>query len=295
MEKSSTNGEQKINEYVTRIQNGEPRATVLEGLSTAFVYGVEQQLVATTNQTEQVEGALESGEKTIGPENPPIVYSEIVIDDDYMEANLVQVGSEMGLRMQGGQANWNGEVEIRKYVISDNLSPQYRQTAAEKIEKHNAGLEKTYQHEAKHIRNRENGLTPHVAAESLREFLAFRVLDEMSAFATGELFDQEMTAETVINALRTAEEKVTSEYYGNPFTSDASWYMSQHGHEPETFTRQIDTERYHKIMRQYFNINGQDIFSILQRENKMPEFTNIINGLIGKLDQILASMKSKQL
>lgn len=294
MEQSPTNGQQKIREYVTRIQNGEPKASVLEGLSPAFISGVEQQLANTPNLTKQVEDASASGERAGSPENnPPIVYSKIIIDDAYMEANLAQVGLEMGLRMQGGQANWNGEVVIIEYAISDNLSPQYRQIAAEKIEKYNANLERTYQHEAKHIRNRENDLAPHVAAESLREFLTFRVLDEMSAFAAGELYNQDMTAETIMQALHTAEKHIIGEYYGNPFTSDATWYMSQHGQDPETFTREIGTERYHKIMRQYFNINGQDIFAILQRENRMPEFTNLVNGLIGKLDQILTTMKSK--
>lgn len=293
METLLTNGEQKIREYVTRIQNGEPKATVLEGLPPAFISGVEQQLAAKANQMEKAQSVLESGEKTESSENPPIVYSETIIDDAYMEANLVQVGAEMGLRMRGGQANWNGEVEIIKYVISDNLSPQYRQIATEKIEKHKARLEKTYQHEAKHIRNREDGLTPHVAAENLREFLTFRILDEMSAFATAELYDQDMTAETIMQALNIAAQKVTSEYYGAPFEGDTNWYMSQHGRELETLSRQIDTGRYHKILRHYFNINGQDIFGILEKENKMPEFTSLINGLIGKLDQILSNIESK--
>lgn len=293
METLLTNGEQKIREYVTRIQNGEPKAAVLEGLPPAFISGIEQQLAVAANQTENTQNISESGEKTESSEKPPIVYSETAIDDAYMEANLVQVGAELGLRMQGGQANWNGEVEIKTYVISDNLSPQYIQIATEKIEKHNARLGKTYQHEAKHIRNREQGLTPHVAAENLREFLTFRVLDEMSAFATGELYDQDMTAEIILQALNTAAQKVTSEYYGAPFEGDANWYMSKYGREPETLSRQIDTGRYHKILRHYFNINGQDIFGILEKENKMPEFTNLINGLIGKLDQILTSIESK--
>ncbi len=289
MEQQPTNGEQKIQEYVTRIQNGESKETVLEGLSPAFISGVEQQLATATEKTEM---PSESKEKTEDIENPTIVYQEIVIDDAYMEANLVQAGDKTGLRMQGGQANWNGEVQINKYLASENLSPQYRQIAAEKIEKYNAGLEKTYQHEAKHIKNRENGLTPHVIAESLREFLTFRVFDEMSAFATAELHDQDMNAETIMQALRTAEQAVSSEYYGSPFKVDAIWYMSQNGSETEPLAREIDTERYHKVLRHYFNINGQDIFAILQSENKMPEFTNIINGLIGKLDMLLNTTKA---
>lgn len=289
MEKQPTNGEQKIQEYVTRIQNGESKDTVFEGLSPAFISGVEQQLATANDKTEI---SSESKEKIEGVENPPIVYQEIVIDDAYMEANLVQAGDKTGLRMWGGQANWNGEVQINKYLVSENLSAQYRQIAAEKIEKYNAGLEKTYQHEAKHIRNRESGLTPHVIAESLREFLTFRILDEMSAFATGELYNQKLTAETILQALRIAEQAVSSEYYGSPFKVDAIWYMSQNGSEPESLAREIDTERYHKVLRHYFNINGQDIFAILQNENKMPEFTSIINNLIVKLDQILTTMNT---
>lgn len=118
-----------------------------------------------------------------------------------------------------------------KYVISDNLSPEYRQIAAEKIAKRKAGEEATYQHESQHINNRENGLAPHVVAESLREFLAFRVLDEMSAFSRGELHNQEMTAENILNALKRAEASILQSYYGAPFEGDASWYMSQHGTE----------------------------------------------------------------
>lgn len=102
MELQPTNGERKIQEYVTRIQNGESKETVLDGLSPAFIFGVEQQLATATDKTEM---SSESKEKTEDMENPPIVYSEIVIDDEYMEANLVPVGTEMALRMRGGQAN----------------------------------------------------------------------------------------------------------------------------------------------------------------------------------------------
>jgi hypothetical protein len=229
-------------------------------------------------------------ESSESPKNPPINYIEVVIDDDFMKKNLMPNG---GLRMQGGQANWKGkgEVDLMRYVISKDLSPKYRQIATDKIEKVKAGEEKMYQHESHHIKNRENELAPHVASKSLREYLAFRVLDEMSAFTTGELDNQEMTAENILQALRAAEKNITDSYYGEPFSGDANWYMSQHGKEPEALSRKIDQERYHRVMRQYFKINGQDALSVLQRDNRMPEFTEITNRLIIKLDSLLETKK----
>jgi hypothetical protein len=221
--------------------------------------------------------------------NIPINYTEVVIDDDYMEKNLKSDG---GLQMKGGQANWNGEVDMMKYVISEDLSPEHRQIAAEKIEKFNAGQEKTYKHESHHIQNRDNELTPHLAAENLREFLTFRVLDEMSAFAAAELNGQDMTAENILQALHIAEQKITDLYYGQPFAGDTNWYMSQHGNEPEALSRKIDQDKYHKIMKQYFKINGQDTLAILQKSNKISEFAEITNRLIMKLDPLLETVKT---
>lgn len=224
-------------------------------------------------------------------DGPKINYIEVTIDDDYMRENLRPNG---GLRMRGGQANWKGkgEVDLMRYVISESLSPEYRQIAAEKIEKQKAEEEKLYQHESHHIQNRENGLTPHLAAKNLREYLAFRVLDEMSAFMAGELSNQDMVAEDILQALRMAEQNITDSYYGEPFSADASWYMSKHGNEPEALSRKIDQDKYHEIMRQYFKINGQDVLAVLQKSNKMSEFTEITNRLILKLDSILTAEKT---
>jgi len=216
--------------------------------------------------------------------NPRINYIKVVIDDDYMRKNLTPAG---GLRMQGGQANWDGEVDLMQYVIAENLSPEYRSIAAEKIEKQKAEEEKLYQHESHHIQNRENESTPHKAAKNLREFLTFRVLDEMSAFMAGELNNRDMTAENILQSLRIAEQRILDSYYGQTFSGEASWYMSQHGQEPEVLSRKIDQDRYHKIMRQYFKINGQNVLSILQKSNKMSEFTEITNRLVIKLNTLL--------
>jgi len=222
-------------------------------------------------------------------QDPPINYIEVIIDDDFIQKNLMP---NRGLRMQGGQANWNGEVDLMRYSISENLSPEYRKIVEDKIEKFNKGQEKTYQHESHHIRNRENDLTPHLAAENLREFLTFRVLDELSAFATGELYNQDITPENIFAALEKAKQDINNSYYGEPFKNDAKWYTAQHRNDSEVFSRQINKEKYHKIMRQYFIIKGQDILAVLQKENKISEFTEIVNGLIGKLDQILNDIKN---
>jgi hypothetical protein len=218
------------------------------------------------------------------PEKPKRNYVEVVIDDDFMRKNLMPNG---GLRMKKGEATWKGEVNLMKYVISENLSPEYRQIALDKIKKMEAGQEKTYAHESQHIQNRENGLTPHLSAKSLREYLAFRVLDEMSAFANGELDGQEMSAENILQALRAAEKDITDSYYGETFSGDADWYMSQHGKEPGALDRKIDQERYHKIVSQYFRIKGQNVISILQKNGRISEYAEITNRLIIKLDSLL--------
>lgn len=280
-------GALKVEEYVARIKSGESKDSIIENLPPSFVSAINKKLAEPEEKAKvSVDldpSAVEVAEKL---HHPPINYIEIVIDDDYMRKNLMPGG---GLMMQGGQANWDNEVDIMKYVISDNLSSEFRQIAAEKIAKREAGEETTYQHEAQHISNRENGLAPHVAAESLREFLAFRVLDEMSAFSRGELHNQEMTAENIIKALKLAEASILQSYYGVPFEGDASWYMSQHGNETNALSREIDTDKYHQVMRQYFKINSIDIFTTLQDADQMPEFTAIVNSLILKLDNLLAA------
>jgi hypothetical protein len=225
------------------------------------------------------------------PEKPKRNYVEVVIDDDFMRKNLMPNG---GLRMKKGEATWKGEVNLMKYVISENLSPEYRQIALDKIKKMEAGQEKTYAHESQHIQNRENGLTPHLSAKSLREYLAFRVLDEMSAFANGELDGQEMSAENILQALRAAEKDITDSYYGETFSGDADWYMSQHGKEPGALDRKIDQERYHKIVSQYFRIKGQNVISILQKNGRISEYAEITNRLIIKLDSLLETKKTTQ-
>lgn len=238
---------------------------------------------AIKDQKELVETRRSLGLETTS-EKPKRNYIEVVIDNDFMRKNLLPDG---GLRMKGGQANWKGEVDLMKYVISEDLSPEYRQTALDKIKKLEVGQEKVYEHEAHHIQNRENELAPHVAAKSLREYLTFRVLDEMSAFVSGGLTNQKMTAESFLQALQAAEKNIADSYYGKPFSDDADWYMSQHGNEPGALVRKIDPDMYHKIMRQYFKINGQDALSALQREKRMPEFTEAINRLILNLDSLL--------
>lgn len=65
--------------------------------------------------------------------------------------------------------------------------------------------------------------------------------------------------------------------------------MSQHGTKDAALSREINTNKYHQVMRQYFKINGNDILSVLQTADKMPEFTKMINDLILKLDNLLAS------
>jgi hypothetical protein len=281
-EQPLSGSQQKIEEYVNRIKDGESKDSIFKDLPESFKSSIDAKLDASTEE-KQIESEdektkrqeadqkqLEAVRKRLGiPEpvfqeesiqEPKINYIDVVIDDEYMQKNLIP---NSGLRMQGGQANWDGEVDLMRYSISENLSPKYRQIAEDKIEKLHAGQEKTYQHEAHHILNRKNDLTPHVAAENMREFLAFRVLDELSAFATGELYNQDMTAENILLALKTAQQKITNSYYGQPFLNEATWYVSQHGNTPKALSREINPEKYHKIMRQYFNIKGHDILRVL--------------------------------
>lgn len=199
MEQQPQSGaELKINDYVKRINEGESKESIMHGLPQSFILSINQKLANPAIGTEiSGEANPQSVENAEAVHNPPINYIEVVIDDEYMRKNLMPEGT---LIMQGGQANWDNEVDIMKYVISNTLSPEYRKIAEEKIAKREAGQETTYQHEAQHISNRENGLAPHVAGESLREFLAFRILDEMSAFSRGELHNQEMTLENILKA-----------------------------------------------------------------------------------------------
>lgn len=286
MEKPPLNsGEKKIEEYADRIKNGESKDTIFQDLPESFKSAIENKLV----ESDEIKIAKIRERLDISEGNPPINYIETIIDDEFMQKNLMPNG---GLRMTGGQANWNGEVDLMQYVISEELSPEYREIAADKIEKIHAGQEKTYQHESHHIRNRENELTPHVAADNLREFLSFRVLDELSAFTTGELYNQNITAETILQSLQTAKQRIADSYYGEPFSADANWYLSQHGDKPDVYSREINQDKYHQIMRQYFKINGHDTLAVLQKENKLQEFTNIVNSLIIKLDDLLNTTKS---
>lgn len=223
-------------------------------------------------------------------EKVPIKYVDIVIDDDYMKSNLMTNG---GLRMKGGYANWDGEVVLVRYSISSELSLEYRQIAIEKIEKNNADQEKLYQHEAHHIKNRENAMAPHESSINLREFLVFRVLDELSAFTTGELYNQDLTADNILKALEKSKQKILDSYYGSVFIGEANWFLSHHSDKTNIFSREIRLDKYHQIMRQYFSTSSYDILDILQRANKIQEFTNIVNGLIMESDKILDLLKKK--
>ncbi len=219
---------------------------------------------------------------------PPINYINISIDDDYIEKNLLSNG---GLQMKGGHANWNNQVDIMRYSISPNLSPKYHAFVQDKIEKMLSNQEKTYQHESHHIRNRENNLTPHKVAENLREFLTFRLLDELSAFMVGELYNKELTIENILESLQTARKKIIDSYYDQPFISEAHWYVSQHTGNQNLYSRTIGTEKYHSIIRQYFTTNKGNIISLLQESGKMSEFTAITNDLITRLDPLLKIKK----
>lgn len=295
METPISPAEQKINEYTDRIENGESKDSVFKGLPESFRSGVSEKLAQKAKERDdadqkKIDELRQKLEMTETPRIPPIKYTDIVIDDDYMRKNLRPDG---GLIMMGGQANWDGEVNIMIYTISDNISPEYKAIAIDKIEKNEKpeNKEKTYQHEAHHIKNRENDLVPHKAAENLREFLAFRVLDEVSAFMTGELYNQEMTAENILQSLQISRQRVIASYYGQVFSTESNWYLSKHNSEPRVLSREIDQTKYHKIMRQYFNIKGCNIFTILQEAGKMSEFTEVINELILKLDDILNTIK----
>ncbi len=219
---------------------------------------------------------------------PPINYIDISIDDDYIEKNLLPNG---GLQMKGGHANWNNQVDIMRYSISSNLSPKYHAFVQDKIEKMRSNQEKTYQHESHHIRNRENNLTPHKVAENLREFLTFRVLDELSAFMVGELYNKELTIENILESLQIARQKIIDSYYNQPFISEAHWYVSQHAGNQNLYSRTIGIEKYHMVIKQYFNIPQGDIIAIIQNNNKINEFTQIINDLIQRIDFLLEVKK----
>lgn len=309
MEKPLSGSDHKIEEYVNRIQSGEPKDLIFNGLPESFKSIIEVKLGELSEKKEIILkeeeeryqedqekikelrsklGITEPAKKVESLDGPPINYIEIVIDDDYMKKNMMPNG---GLRMQGGQANYNGKVDLMRYVVSEKLSPQYLEIALDKIEKQRAGEEKIYQHESHHIQNRNNELTPHVAAENLREFLAFRVLDELSAFTTRELYNQDITAENILLALKIAEQHIINSYYGEPFSGEAQWYMSQHSKNPNALSREINQEKYHKIMRQYFTIKGQNVLAVLQKESKLSEFTTKVNDLILKLDKILSTVR----
>jgi ribosomal protein S17E len=287
-----TNAEEKIGQYVNRIESGESKGTIFKDLPESFKTGIDKKLIELENERNKddqekidvLRKKLDVHENVKVKKNPPINYMDVVIDDEYIQKNLMSNG---GLRMMGGQANWNNEVDLMRYIISDKLSVKYLQIATEKIEKNNSWQEKIYQHESHHIKNREQGLTPHLAAENLREFLAFRVLDELSAFMAGELHNQDITVENILSALRKAEQMIVYSYYSGPFTNEAKWYLSQHGNEQKVLSREINQEKYHQIMKHYFNINENNVLAILQKSNKMPEFTKIVNDLIVRLDTIL--------
>lgn len=233
-------------------------------------------------------GDAKNAEKS--SEKVPIKYVDIVIDDDYMKSNLMTNG---GLRMKGGYANWDGEVVLVRYSISSELSLEYHQIAIEKIEKNNANQENLYQHEAHHIKNRENAMAPHESSINLREFLVFRVLDELSAFTTGELYNQDLTVDNILKALEKSKQKILDSYYGSVFIGEANWFLSHHSDKTNIFSREIRPDKYHQIMRQYFNIGEQDIIVVLQESGKIPIFTDIVNGLITELDNILDLLKTK--
>lgn len=236
------------------------------------------------NNSKKVEG-LKNNERI---KNPPINYIEVVIDDEYIKKHMTPNG---GLIMKGGHANWNNQVDIMRYVISPDLSPQYQDFVKDKIEKQHAEQEKTYQHESQHICNRENNLTPHKAAENLREFLTFRVLDELSAFTAGELYSQEFTIENILKSLKIAQQKIIDSYYHQSFIHDTDWYIKHHSNNPEIYSRNINTEKYHAIMQKYFITNQGNIISVLQESGKISEFTAIVNDLIMKLDPLLEIKK----
>lgn len=221
---------------------------------------------------------------------PPINYIDVVIDPEYLQENLMLDG---GLQMPGGEAGWNGEVYLMRYSASPDLTPDQFNMVEYKIAKFNAEVERTYKHESHHIQNRENGLTPHIAANSLREFMAFRVLDELSAFTAGELLHQEVNVESVLSALQTSKQKIITLYYGETFNSDKNWYVLKHKDDTDVFRREINSDTYHKVMKQYFYIDGNNILEILKRENKIPEFTEIVNDLILRLDTLLSNPISK--
>jgi hypothetical protein len=243
---------------------------------------LDEKYLTTSNESKN------TSENTENKKTPPINYIDVTIDDEYMKKNLTPNG---GLIMTGGQANWNGEVDIMRYIISDKLSPAYRMIAQDRIDKIKANQEKTYQHESHHILNRENNLTPHLAAKNLREFLAFRVLDELSAFSTGELYNTNINVENIFQALKISEQKIIDSYYGEPFQKEANWYLNQHKNDPVVLSREINSEKYHRILKQYFQIKEQDILYILQKENKMTEFKKIVDNLIIKLDPLINNLK----
>jgi hypothetical protein len=260
MEKPHLSGaEQKIEEYLDRINTGESKDSILQGLPPSFASRIEAGIAESEKKLEDQKKIEDLRGRLETHSGPPIKNVEVVIDDEFMQKNLLP-GNK--LRMTFGHANWNGEVELIQYVISEKLSPEYLELVRDKVEKNKAGQEKTYHHESHHIRNRENNLTPHLASENLREFLTFRVLDELTAFTTGELYNQELTPEQILIAIEKAKQDIENSYYGEPFERDAKWYKSQHANKPELFSRKIDTEKYHKVMRQYFMIKGKDVLGV---------------------------------
>jgi len=115
----------------------------------------------------------------------------------------------------------------------------------------------------------------------------------MSAFVTGELYNKDITVDNILQAMKTAEQKIIDSYYGGPFIDESLKYKEQRGNKIGAFSREINQDKYHKVMKQYFKINENDILTLLQKANKMQEFTDIINNLIMKLDPLLESVKQE--
>jgi hypothetical protein len=282
---------EKIREYVSRIEKGESKEGLLKGLPDSWVIAIEEGLRKIEKTQTDTLKVLDIKKELGILDRPPIKYVDVVIDEEYMKSNLMPNG---GLRMLGGQANWQGEVELMRYTISEDLSLEQKEFVVDKIKKLIELQEGTYYHESHHIKNRENNLTPHIAAKNLREFLTFRVLDEMSAFMAGEFCGKKIEEQNVLDILQITSKKIFDSYYSGPFKKEAEWYVSVHKNDKDILSREIRTEKYHEILRQYFKIQDTDVLAVLQKNNQMKNFTDITNSLIYALDPILQSMLEKK-
>lgn len=223
---------------------------------------------------------------------PDIVRQTIIINDDYVKKNR-RADGKVGLVL-GRADKDNKRVFVNDFVIDDKLSIL---TGAEiedlKQRINRVDVGDVIAHESQHIHNGAIGYHYLANADNIYECMMLGLADEMSAMIAGYMHKTNDINKAMDLVEKNMSGIIRQGYIKGQFANNFKRLQNTWGNDKNLFEYKYDTKKIHKVLKWYFNINGQDVMQQMNDATRF-KFAAIVQNFKNEIKNFIDNYQMKQ-